>query len=49
MFRELENAINEEFKALKLDVTVKIKGFDKGFLTELSRTSLSVEEILKET
>jgi len=45
LFKELEKAINEELKAKKFNVTVEIKGFEKGgFLTHLSRTSLNVEE-----
>jgi hypothetical protein len=44
IFKELEKAINEEIKARKLDVTVEVRGFDKGFLTHLSRTSLNIEE-----
>jgi len=45
MFKDLEKTINEEFKAKKLNLTIEIRGFEKGvFLTHLSRTSLSIEE-----
>lgn len=44
MFKELEKAINKELKTIKLDLTVKVKGFEKGFLMDLSRTLLNAEE-----
>jgi len=37
MFKELEKAINMELKAKKLNFTIEVKGFDKGFLIEPSR------------
>ena len=37
MLKDIEKAINEEFKAKKLNLTVEIRGFEKGgFLTHLS-------------
>jgi hypothetical protein len=44
MFKELEKAINEEIKNRELKITVEIKGFDQGFLMNLSSTSLKLEE-----
>ena len=45
MLKDIEKTINEEFKAKKLDLTVEIRGFEKGgCLTHLSRTSLSIDE-----
>lgn len=48
MFKELEKAINEEFKVKGLDIKIKIKGFENGgFLTDLSRKSGTIEEFQK--
>lgn len=44
IFKEFERAINSELKNKELDIKVEVKGFDKGFLMNLSRTSLKFEE-----
>lgn len=45
MFDELEKAINAELSKRVTNMTIKVKGFEKGgFLTELSRTRVTTEE-----
>jgi hypothetical protein len=45
MFIELEKAINEELAKRVKNMTIKVKGFEKGgFLTDLSRTRVTAEE-----
>lgn len=45
MFKELEKAINEELTKRVKNMTIKVKGFEKGgFLTDLSRKRATAEE-----
>lgn len=45
MLRELEEGINEELGKRVKNLTIKVKGFQKGgFITDLSRTRVTPEE-----